>query len=227
MIKKCIICNEEFNALRIDRTICYSEKCKYERNKIARTKRKSLKKAKREKRCIICKILYVPVHKLQKTCGCEDCIRANKNLSRKKEEHEFDCQICGVHTWSAFPNAKLCGKKSCRQEYTNGFNRLVKYKDKIREKINKKATVFGEWASEEVKFVIRSKLEGKTYPFIATKLKRKLTSVEKKMPDIFNTDKYLAEIEEVKLEIEMLKPSKKTRNLEKWNQEIKNYFYKN
>lgn len=226
MIKTCIICNDTFEALRADRTICYSKSCENERDKIARQKRNLLKKPKKKKRCSICNVSYTPVHKLQKTCGCPDCIKANKNLSRRKEEFEFDCQICGTHTWSSNPNVKLCGKKSCRQEYVNVFNRLGKYKDKARDKIKAKATVLGAYSDEEVDFMIRARLNNKTNTYISLKLKRKLPSVEKKIIDIFNSGKYTFLIEEVKMELEMMKPNKKTRNLKKWNEEIKNYFLK-
>ena len=226
MIKKCIICNEQFEALRVDRLICYSNTCENERDKIARQKRNSLKKPKRKKRCTICNILYTPVHKLQKTCGCPDCIKANKNLSRRKEEHEFDCQICGTHTWSSNPNVKLCGKKSCRKDYVTTFNRLGGYKNKLRDQVKSKAIIFGAYSDEEITFIITSRLNNKTNTFIALKLKRKLPSIEKKIIDIFNTDKYFTEIENIKMEIDSMKSTKKTRNLEKWNQEIKNYFLK-
>lgn len=227
MIKKCIICEQNFEAFRSDRRICYSKVCENKRDKIAREKRNSLKKPKRKKICSICNILYIPVHKLQKTCGCPDCIKANKNLSRRKEEFEFDCQVCGTHTWSSNPNVKLCGKKSCRKEYVNVFNKLGGYKNKLRDKVKSKATVLGAYSDEEIDFMIRARLNNKSNSNIALKLKRKLPSIEKKIIDIFNSGKYTFLIEEVKMELEMMKPNKKTKNLQKWNEEIKNYFYKN
>lgn len=227
MIKKCIICEQNFESLRADRTICYSKTCENKRDKIARDKRNLLKQPKAKKICSICNTLYTPVHTLQKTCGSPDCIKANKNLSRRKEEFEFDCQVCGAHTWSSMPNSKLCGKKSCRQEYVNAFNRLGAYKNKLRDKIKSKANVSGFYSTEEVDFMIRARLNNKTNPYIALKLKRKLPSIEKKIIDIFNSYKYVFQIEQIKMELEMIKPSKKTRNLQKWNEEIKNYFSKN
>ena len=227
MTKKCIICEEDFESLRSDRSICYSKYCENKRDKIAREKRNLLKKPKRKKRCSVCKVLYTPIHKLQKTCGGDDCIKANKNLSRRKEEHEFNCQICGDITWSANPNVKLCGKQSCRKEYVLIINKNGKYKDKLRDKVKAKASVFGAYSDDEIRFIITSRLTNKTNTFIALKLKRKLPSIEKKIIDIFNTDKYYIEIDEIKMELDVLKPSKQTRNLQKWNEEIKNYFYKN
>ncbi len=226
-MKKCKICGEFFEAKRTDREICYSKTCENKRDAIARQKRNLLKKPKRKKRCLICSVLYIPTHKLQKTCGSSDCIKANKNLSRRKEEFEFNCKVCGVLSWSSSPNAKLCGKQSCRQQYCNEFNKNGKYKDKLRDSIKEKAKISGAYSFDEISFMIRARLTNKTNSHISLKLKRKLPSVEKKIVEIFNSKKYSIQIEEIQMELDVLKPSKKTRNLEKWNQEIKNYFLKN
>lgn len=224
-MKECFICHEQFEPKRKDQKICKSDSCKKEQESIWRNKNKVIKTKKR-KRCVVCKKLFTPHHKLQKTCGSSECIKANKNLQRRKEEHEFNCRICGDITWSSNPNVILCGKGSCRQKYLNEFNKNGKYSDKVRNHIKSKASISGFYSEDEIVFMIKSRLANKTNSFIALKLKRKLPSVEKKIIEIFKSEKYLFQIEDIKMELDVLKPSKATRNIDKWNQEIKNYFFK-
>ena len=52
---------------------------------------------KTERRCSICKKLYMPYRENQKTCGSDECMRANKNISRKKDEKEFFVKFAKIN----------------------------------------------------------------------------------------------------------------------------------
>lgn len=174
--------------------------------------------------CSICKKPYMPYRENQKTCGSEECMRANKNISRKKDEIEFFCQICNEKSWSVFPNAVLCGKKSCRNQYNINYNKKTNPKDKLRKKVKDKAVNFGLYSKEDEIILITMRLQKKTVAAIATKLKRTHGAIENKIKRVFNDIAYLDMIEEIKMELDVFKPSKATRNMAKWNKEVKDYF---
>lgn len=176
--------------------------------------------------CYICKKLYMPYRENQKTCGSDECMRANKNISRKKDEKEFFCEICKEKSWSVFPNAVLCGKKSCRTQYNMNYNKKCNAKAKIVKKLKVKATKFGVYDLDEEVLLITMRLQGKTIASIATKLKRTYPAIEAKIKRVFNDISYFDMIEQIKMELDVFKPSEATRNMAKWNMEIKNYFSK-
>lgn len=168
----------------------------------------------------------MPYRENQKTCGSKECMRANKNISRKKDEIEFFCQICKEKSWSVFPNAVLCGKKSCRIQYNMNYNKKCNAKAKILKKLKAKAIKFGVYDLDEEVLLITMRLQGKTIASIATKLKRTYPGIEAKIKRVFNDISYFDMIEQIKMELDVFKPSKATRNMAKWNMEIKNYFSK-
>ena len=66
--------------------------------------------------CTECKKPFKPFHKNQLTCGKPECKKLRTNRIRKKEEREFNCQVCGELSWSSTPTAVLCGKIRCRKD---------------------------------------------------------------------------------------------------------------
>lgn len=229
-MKKCIVCEKPFTPKRSDQKICGSDECKKGQAKIWNENRKKAKPPKRRKRCSECKKLFTPKHSLQKTCGDDLCIKSRKNSRRKKEEFEFECEVCGEKTWSARKNTKLCGKKSCRDYYRNEFNKAGKYKEKLRNKLIKKAKVKGRFTKEESEFILENRLKGKTLVFIAEKLKRTYSSVEKKASDLLLDVKYQGFIADIQIQIDIekeekrKKPKKETVNY--WNKKLNEVFNK-
>lgn len=228
-MKICTICGKEYQETRSDQKTCKSVECKREQSRLWRVKNKPVVK-KRRKRCPYCKKLYTPVHKKQITCGSKDCIRYHKNTSRKKEEREFECQVCGDKTWSSNPNVVLCGKKSCRKTYQLDFNKKGQYRKKYKKKHCKNAKVSGKYTDAEVELMINYRLRGKNNAAIAKKLKRKIISIDKKIVNVFRSDKYSDLIEAKRIELapnEEMSSKKINRDIDKWNRLIENYFKEN
>ena len=106
------------------------------------------------------------------------------------------------------------------------YNKKCNVKAKIVKKLKAKAIKFGVYDLDEEVLLITMRLQGKTIASIATKLKRTYPGIEAKIKRVFNDISYFDMIEQIKMELDVFKPSKATRNMAKWNMEIKNYFSK-
>ena len=178
--------------------------------------------------CTECKKPFKPFHKNQLTCGKPECKKLRTNRIRKKEEREFNCQVCGELSWSSNPTAILCGKIRCRKTYQNNVNMAYGYKKKFLEKIKSGATVTGKYSDKEIETLIEMKLRGHTHTDIAIALKRVFPNVDNKVRFVFSDDRYIDTIEAIRFNIESETRKANRRNISYWNEKLnecwKNYF---
>ena len=178
--------------------------------------------------CTECKKPFKPFHKNQLTCGKPECKKLRTNRIRKKEEREFNCQVCGELSWSSNPTAVLCGKIRCRKTYQNNVNMAYGYKKKFLEKIKSGATVTGKYSDKEIETLIEMKLRGHTHTDIAIALKRVFPNVDNKVRFVFSDDRFIDTIEAIRFNIEAETRKANRRNVSYWNEKLnecwKNYF---
>ena len=177
-----------------------------------------------KKICSECKKAFTPYHKKQVTCGSDLCKKSRKNNLRKVDLIDFYCSVCGDAAIGN-KNSVLCGKKECRQKYVNDFNIKGKYKEKLRESVNKYAKVSGAYSYNEIITMLKLKAKGKTHGFIAKKLKRKLDNVDKKIRNILNDDKFTDIYDGFLVEYSLIVESKaKKRDIDYWNDKVSKCF---
>lgn len=156
--RKCAYCGKEFVAHDKRKEYC-SHRCKDTALKIKKGIKVNPNVEPYHKICIVCGKSFDTFREASVTCSHECAEKHRKWV--KNEPTEKVCEICGTKFLSAYPNARTCGDKTCKETHKKLAhkirNRNAREKKKLLIKIETRTCVVCQKS-----FDIDSRLNNKT-----------------------------------------------------------------